>query len=131
MAKRNSFAKHHLQLYAFWTGLTSTLVSVVNVLVNAEHATAEQDGPRRIAVSVGRSAEGMVRVAIRDNGPGIAAEVLPRIFDPFFTTKDVGRGTGLGLTITYGIIQEHHGTISAANAPGGGAQFTIDLPAAE
>jgi len=103
----------------------------VNVLVNAEHATAEQDGPRRIAVSVGRSAEGMVRVAIRDNGPGIAAEVLPRIFDPFFTTKDVGRGTGLGLTITYGIIQEHHGTISAANAPGGGAQFTIDLPAAE
>jgi two-component system sensor histidine kinase HupT/HoxJ len=55
---------------------------------------------------------------------------MPRIFDPFFTTKDVGRGTGLGLAITYGIVQEHGGTITATNAPEGGAVFQIDLPAA-
>jgi signal transduction histidine kinase len=56
--------------------------------------------------------------------------VLPRIFDPFFTTKEVGQGTGLGLTITYGVIQEHGGSVHASNAPDGGALFTIDLPAA-
>ena len=58
------------------------------------------------------------------HGPGIPADVLPRIFDPFFTTKEVGQGTGLGLAITYGIVQEHGGTITAANAPDGGAVFT-------
>ena len=67
-------------------------------------------------------------VTIRDSGPGIPADVLPRIFDPFFTTKDVGQGTGLGLAITYGIVQEHGGTISAANEDGGGAVFPIELP---
>ena len=56
---------------------------------------------------------------MRDTGPGIPAAVLPRIFDPFFTTKEVGQGTGLGLAITYGIVQEHGGTISAANAARG------------
>ena len=68
---------------------------------------------------------------VKDSGPGIPADVLPRIFDPFFTTKEVGKGTGLGLAITYGIVQEHGGTIAAANAPDGGAIFTITLPAAE
>ena len=50
--------------------------------------------------------------------------MLPRIFDPFFTTKEVGKGTGLGLAIAYGIVQEHGGTIHAANDPDGGAVFT-------
>jgi two-component system sensor histidine kinase HupT/HoxJ len=68
---------------------------------------------------------------VKDSGPGIPADVLPRIFDPFFTTKEVGKGTGLGLAITYGIMQEHGGTVTAANAPGRGAVFTITLPAAE
>jgi two-component system sensor histidine kinase HupT/HoxJ len=70
-----------------------------------------------------------VRLAIADTGPGIPSEILPRIFDPFFTTKEVGQGTGLGLAITYGIVQEHGGSIQAENAPGGGARFTIELPA--
>jgi signal transduction histidine kinase len=103
----------------------------LNVLINAEHAAAGRNSDGRITVSIGRTRAGSVRVAISDNGPGIPADVLPRIFDPFFTTKDVGRGTGLGLTITYGIVQEHHGTIVAANLPEGGAQFTIELPAAD
>jgi signal transduction histidine kinase len=71
-----------------------------------------------------------VRITVTDSGPGIPADVLPRIFDPFFTTKEVGQGTGLGLTLTYGVIQEHGGTIHAANSPTGGATITIELPAA-
>ena len=63
-----------------------------------------------------RTAPGVL-VTIRDTGRGIPTDVLPRIFDPFFTTKEVGQGTGLGLAITYGIIQEHGGTITARNAP--------------
>ena len=59
-----------------------------------------------------------VTVTIRDYGPGIAADVMPRIFDPFFTTKDVGQGTGLGLAITYGIVHEHGGTITASQRQG-------------
>jgi signal transduction histidine kinase len=72
----------------------------------------------------------MVQVTIRDTGSGIPPEILPRIFDPFFTTKEVGQGTGLGLAITYGIVQEHGGTIQAANVPEGGASFVIELPVA-
>jgi two-component system sensor histidine kinase HupT/HoxJ len=72
----------------------------------------------------------VVRVTFRDHGPGIPAEVMPRIFDPFFTTKEVGQGTGLGLAITYGIVQEHGGTITASNASDGGAIFEVELPIA-
>jgi two-component system sensor histidine kinase HupT/HoxJ len=71
-----------------------------------------------------------VVVTIRDTGPGIPRDVLPRIFDPFFTTKEVGQGTGLGLAITYGIVQEHGGTITAGTARDGGAVFKVELPPA-
>jgi PAS domain S-box-containing protein len=104
----------------------------LNVLINAEHAIAHGGGRGSISILTAPSRRGRgVTTTIRDSGPGIAASVLPRIFDPFFTTKEVGQGTGLGLAITYGIIQEHGGTIEAANAPDGGAVFTIDLPAAK
>jgi C4-dicarboxylate-specific signal transduction histidine kinase len=103
----------------------------LNILINAEHAVAEGGRARRIDVTTAAQKGGQqVAVTIRDYGPGIAAEVLPKIFDPFFTTKDVGRGTGLGLAITYGIVSEHGGTISASNADDGGAVFQIELPAA-
>jgi signal transduction histidine kinase len=102
----------------------------LNVLINAEHAASSGAGRRRIEVAVRGDAERpLVITTVRDSGAGIPMEVLPRIFDPFFTTKEVGRGTGLGLAITYGIIQEHGGAIHAANDPGGGAVFTIELPA--
>jgi PAS domain S-box-containing protein len=101
----------------------------LNVLINAEHAIAARGDAGSIVIST-KTRDGGVITTIRDSGGGIAEHVLPRLFDPFFTTKPVGQGTGLGLAITYGIIQEHGGTIHAAN-DGRGAVFTIELPAAE
>lgn len=103
----------------------------LNVIINAEHAVMEGGKAKRIEItSATRKGGKQVVVTIRDCGPGIPLDVLPRIFDPFFTTKDVGQGTGLGLAITYGIVSEHGGTITAANAEDGGAAFQIELPAA-
>ena len=105
--------------------------ALLNILINAEHAAGESEQKRiRVTTSAGRT-PGTVAVEVHDSGPGIPDEVLPRIFDPFFTTKDVGQGTGLGLAITYGIINEHGGTITASTSPEGGAVFQLELPAAE
>ena len=68
---------------------------------------------------------------MRDTGPGISAEALPRVFEPFFSTKEVGRGTGLGLAVAYGVVKDHRGAITADNHPDGGAVFTIELPLAK
>ena len=103
----------------------------LNVIINAEHAVMATGGPGRIDIRSWHDAAGaQVVTTVRDTGQGIPSAVLPRIFDPFFTTKEVGQGTGLGLAITYGIVQEHGGSISAGNMPDGGAIFTITLPAA-
>jgi two-component system NtrC family sensor kinase len=102
----------------------------LNILINAEHAILSQGHGGRITVRADVSRDSnVVLAAVQDTGPGIPPDVLPRIFDPFFTTKDVGKGTGLGLAITYGIVQEHGGIVHAANAPGGGAIFTVEFPA--
>ena len=104
--------------------------ALLNVLINAEHAASIGNPPARIWVTVRNDRErGVLSTSVRDSGPGIPEDAVPRIFDPFFTTKEVGRGTGLGLAITYGIMQEHGGSISAMNAPEGGAVFTLELPA--
>jgi C4-dicarboxylate-specific signal transduction histidine kinase len=105
--------------------------ALLNVLINAEHAM--MPGPtRRLEIATyARKDAATVGITIADSGPGIAPDVLPRIFDPFFTTKEVGQGTGLGLAISFGIVHEHGGTITAANAPEGGAVFQIELPAAK
>jgi signal transduction histidine kinase len=100
----------------------------LNILINAEHAIDAADGMRTIETSASVNANNEVVAIVRDTGTGIPADVLPRIFDPFFSTKEVGKGTGLGLAITYGIVQEHDGTIQASNAADGGAVFTIALP---
>lgn len=105
--------------------------ALLNVLVNAEHAVQDASGRRRIEITTATdAARERVTITVRDTGPGIPSEILPRVFDPFFTTKEVGQGTGLGLAITYGIVQEHGGAITAANADDGGAIFQIELPAA-
>jgi signal transduction histidine kinase len=69
-----------------------------------------------------------VWVEIADDGAGIPKELLPRIFDPFFTTKPIGSGTGLGLSLSYGIIQKHNGKIEVDSEPGRGTTFRITLP---
>jgi two-component system NtrC family sensor kinase len=104
--------------------------ALLNILINAEHAVAGGE-TRVIEVSTStRRPRKRVVITIRDTGTGISPDILPRIFDPFFTTKEVGRGTGLGLAITYGIVQDHGGTITADNARDGGAVFHLELPSA-
>jgi signal transduction histidine kinase len=67
-------------------------------------------------------------IEVADTGSGIPADQLSRIYDPFFTTKDIGKGTGLGLSITYGIVQEHGGSIACDSSPGQGTRFALSLP---
>jgi C4-dicarboxylate-specific signal transduction histidine kinase len=103
----------------------------LNVLINAEHAIADSGSRGTIEIDIEHTdGDRSIVTRIRDSGPGMDTDVLSRAFDPFFTTKEVNKGTGLGLTIAYGIFQEHGGSITAANAQDGGAIFTITLPAA-
>jgi two-component system NtrC family sensor kinase len=98
-----------------------------NVIKNAEQAMIDANRGGRLTV-VTHGGPGGARVSIADDGPGIPIEIQRRIFDPFFTTKDAGEGTGLGLTICYGIVEEHGGRIWTENRPEGGAIFHIELP---
>jgi two-component system NtrC family sensor kinase len=98
-----------------------------NVIKNAEQAMIDANGGGKLTVTTQGSPTG-VQISIADDGPGIPAEMQRRIFDPFFTTKDAGEGTGLGLTICYGIIDEHGGRIWTENRPEGGSVFHIELP---
>jgi len=100
---------------------------VVNLVVNAIQA---MHGGGRIVVSTGPAGPGRVRFSVTDEGTGLSEDVSKRIFEPFFTTKPEGQGTGLGLSICYQIAEEHGGSIRAENAPGMGARFTVELPAA-
>jgi len=101
----------------------------LNLILNADQAIRESRDKGTIRIRMGRNSDS-VWVMFQDDGPGIAAEVLPHIFDPFFTTKRPGRGTGLGLSICKTLIREHSGNIDASTAPDGGAVFTITLPVA-
>jgi signal transduction histidine kinase len=108
----------------------------VNVLSNALDAIAcaAPDIPRWIRITTATFAhlttqESWIRIAIADNGVGVPAEQQSRVFDPFFTTKDVGKGTGLGLTVSYQtVVHQHRGNISLETLPDGGTQLVIDLP---
>jgi two-component system NtrC family sensor kinase len=82
-------------------------------------------------VSAARGSDQKIIIRVRDTGSGISEEHLPYIFDPFFTTKKVGTGTGLGLSVSYGIIKKHGGVITVDSSPGKGSTFTIVLPAKE
>jgi signal transduction histidine kinase/ActR/RegA family two-component response regulator len=102
---------------------------LLNLLINAEQAMLGAHGRGAIVVSTWHDpARHVVGVEVRDDGPGLAAEIQGRIFDPFFTTKDVGKGTGLGLTVAYAIVQEHGGRIRVESAVGQGASFVVELP---
>ena len=97
-----------------------------NLLLNARDALPS--GGRITLVTAAEDESATVHVA--DTGIGIAPENVARIYDPFFTTKGVGRGTGLGLAVSYGIVQEHSGHIAVESAPGRGTTFRITLPTA-
>ncbi|WP_315796228.1 MULTISPECIES: sensor histidine kinase [unclassified Bradyrhizobium] len=101
---------------------------IVNLVENAIDAMRSTDLPR-LLVAVARQGN-EIAFRITDNGPGIDKDHLTHIFEPFFTTKRVGEGTGLGLWISYGIVREHGGELSATNEPQGGATFSFSLPAA-
>ncbi|WP_243361782.1 PAS domain S-box protein [Fundidesulfovibrio terrae] len=104
---------------------------VMNLLLNAAQAMSGRgaDSPPPRIVLRTRRENGMARITVEDNGPGIPEDVRRRIFEPFFTTKPVGTGTGLGLSIAYFIVvNSHKGTIDVESHPGGGTVFTIRLP---
>jgi two-component system, NtrC family, sensor kinase len=98
---------------------------LLNILINALDVIP-RDG--NIQLTLTQETPNVVAVKIHDNGPGIPEDILPHIFDPFFTTKPPGRGTGLGLAVSQGIIARHGGQILVESAPGQGATFTVMLP---
>jgi PAS domain S-box-containing protein len=104
---------------------------LLNLINNAEHAMVDSKefGGRLIVRT--RETDGEIRVDVVDNGEGMDSETQQRIFDPFFSTKQQRQGTGLGLSVSYGIVTEHGGRILVDSSPGGGATFTVMLPVRE
>ncbi len=100
---------------------------LLNLLNNSLDAMEQEGGQISITTGI---IDKMVDIVIKDNGPGIPDAILPKIFDPFFTTKPVGRGTGLGLAVCYGLIKNMHGDISVTSAVGQGTIFRVRLPQA-
>jgi len=102
---------------------------VVNLVTNAHHAMRETSPPRRLTLSArADSARARVFLHVADTGPGIPPEIEARIFEPFFSTKPPGQGTGLGLALCRGMVENHGGAISVKSRPGRGAVFVVELP---
>ena len=99
---------------------------VLNLVLNAAEATQSRP-ERRVSVTTS-TGEGMVLIRVSDNGEGIPPENLAKIFDPFFTTKPEGKGVGLGLAVSYGIIEAHGGDIEVKSTVGEGTTFVVSLP---
>lgn len=101
----------------------------INIIMNAAQSI-KQEGVITLSAEVDKT-EKQVQIEIHDTGPGIPKEIQGRLFDPFYTTKEEGEGTGLGLSVAYGIIQQHRGKITVRSEPGQGASFFISLPLQE
>lgn len=100
-----------------------------NLFINAQQALTTISPPRQLTITARfYQSEAMLSVQVRDNGSGIAPDILPRIFEPFFTTKPVGEGTGIGLSVSHAIIQSHGGALSVDLPADGGTLFEIRLP---
>ncbi len=100
---------------------------LMNLIQNAYDAAQGHTATPELWITL-RQDPAWAHIGLRDNGPGIPPEHLGQLFDPFFTTKPVGQGTGLGLSISFGAIEQHGGVLKGANAPEGGAVFTVSLP---
>jgi len=102
---------------------------LLNLIMNAEQAMLAANGRGTLVVRTWHdAARESVVLEVNDDGPGVPEEVRSRIFDPFFTTKEVGKGTGLGLAVSYAIVQEHGGRIWVDSGDQGGASFFVELP---
>lgn len=116
--------------------------AIMNLAINARDACARQGQitlsassvifpAHQVCASCQKNFSGpYLRLSLQDNGPGIAPEILPNIFDPFFTTKEIGQGTGLGLSVTHGIVHAAGGHVQVHSSPGQGTRFDLYLPAA-
>ena len=100
---------------------------LMNLIINAQQAM--EGTPGQVTVRTRKHASGGVEIHVRDNGPGISPENLNKIFEPFFTTKPSGHGTGLGLSVSFGIVKDHAGEIAVESALGHGTTFLVTLPA--
>jgi len=131
---RTSRLKHKLELSLnrdlpkIYADAGSFRQLLMNLLLNAIYFTPEGGG---ISIITGLDTTGRIRLTVRDTGAGIPPELLGKVFDPFFTTKPVGEGTGLGLTISHRIVEEHRGAIEVESQPGKGTAFIITLPSLE
>jgi len=101
---------------------------LLNLLINAADAMEKKGKITLVTSVVENNGAQFVEVEVIDSGPGIPEDIRSKIFEPFFTTKPVGKGTGLGLAVSYGIIKKHEGTIFIKDSPGNGARFCIQLP---
>jgi len=115
------------ELPAMWGDLNALEQVLMNLLTNARDALPG-GGEIAVETSLVPGPPGGVCLVVRDTGTGIAEEVLPRIFDPFYTTKS--DGSGLGLSISYGIVRDHQGTIDVQSSPGQGTMFVLTFPPA-
>ena len=102
--------------------------AVLNLLTNAEDAVRDRPSGRRVVLRARRTETGAA-IDVEDNGPGVPEAIRGYVFEPFFTTKPRGRGTGLGLSLVDAAARAHGGSVRVGDAPGGGARFTIELPA--
>ncbi len=132
LGERISVQRHYgdLPLIACYAGQLNQVF--MNLLGNGIDAINDKGGAGEIhvttSVTAGPDGEPRVRVAVRDTGSGIPADKVKRVFDPFFTTKPVGTGTGLGLSVSHGIVEKHGGTIRVESVPGQGSTFIVELP---
>ena len=104
---------------------------VLNLLLNAADAMRGREAGAIVVHTEYSPPDGFVALRVTDNGEGIPRENLARIFDPFFTTKSDGKGVGLGLAVSYGIVQAHGGDIEVESQVGAGTTFTVSLPLKE
>jgi PAS domain S-box-containing protein len=99
----------------------------LNLIINAETEMKLAHNKGKLFITT-KKVDNNIHISFKDNGPGIPEANLQKIFEPFFTTREVGEGTGLGLSVCYGIVKEHNGRIWAESEPGQGATFVVELP---